>query len=39
MVDQKLLFIYNSIMKSGAVDLAFIRCCFYATSKTVKYSG
>ena len=31
MVDQKLLFIYNSIMKSGAVDLAFTGCCFYAT--------
>lgn len=31
MVDQKLLFIYNSIMKSGAVDLVVTECCFYAT--------
>jgi len=31
MVDQKLLFTYNSIMKSGAVDPAFTECCFCAT--------
>lgn len=33
MVDHKCLLGYNSFMKSGAVDLVFRECCFYATLK------
>jgi hypothetical protein len=31
MVDSECFLGYNSFMKSGAVDLVVMECCFYAT--------